>query len=154
MGKRRRKEAELRQIALEIEQHLTAIRQQIRRPVEAEFAKGGLTGPQRGVMQALFESDGLSLKELTARVGLAHSTVSGIVDRLEKRGLVARQPNLDDRRHTRIVVSSVVREFMEKKYPVLAARPLFDVLRKADTSERNVIIKGITTLRRLLHKQA
>lgn len=151
--KRKGKEAELRQLALELEQHLTAIRQEIRRPVEAEFAKGGLTGPQRSVMQALFESDGRSLKELTAQVGLVHSTVSGIVDRLEKRGLVERKPNLYDRRHTRIIVSGVVREFMEKRYPVIAAHPLFDVLRSAEATERNAIVTGVRTLRRLLDKQ-
>lgn len=148
--KRKMKETELRQLAFEIEQHLTAIRQEIRRPVEAEFAKGGLTGPQRAVMQALIHSDGLSLKDVTTRVGLAHSTVSGIVDRLEKRGLLERQPNLKDRRHTRIVVSSIVREFMEKRYPVLAAHPLFDVLRLANSSERKAIVTGILTLRKLL----
>jgi len=146
-------EKELRQLALELEQHLTAIRQQIRRPVEAEFAKGGLTGPQRSVMEALFKSDGRSLKELTAQVGLAHSTVSGIVDRLEKRGLIERKPNLNDRRHTRIIVSGRVREFMEKRYPVIAAHPLFDVLRAAEATERNAIVTGIKTLRRLLDKQ-
>lgn len=151
--KNQTKATELRQLALEIEQHLTAIRQEIRRPVEAEFAKGGLTGPQRTVMQAVVQSDGLSLKELTTRVGLAHSTVSGIVDRLEKRGLLKRQPNLNDRRHTRIVVSSVVREFMEKRYPVLAAHPLFDVLGRANPAERDAIVRGILTLRKLLDKQ-
>src|SRR5215831_18013029 len=90
-ARRKSEVTELRQLALELEQHLTAIRQQIRRPVEAEFARGGLTGPQRSVMEALFKSDGRSLKELTAQVGLAHSTVSGIVDRLEKRGLIERR---------------------------------------------------------------
>ena len=151
--KRKRQEAELRQLALELEQHLTAIRQEIRRPVEAEFAKGGLTGPQRSVMQALVQSGGGSLKELTARVGLAHSTVSGIVDRLEKRGLVERQPDLNDRRHTRIIVSGEVREFMEKRYPVIAAHPLFDVLRLAEATERKTIVTGIRTLRKFLDKQ-
>ena len=156
MAKKERKkgeETELRQLALELEQHLTAIRQEIRRPVEAEFAKGGLTGPQRSVMEALFKSDGRSLKELTAQVGLAHSTVSGIVDRLEKRGLIERKPNLNDRRHTRIIVSEEVREFMEKRYPVIAAHPLYDVLRAADATERDAIVTGIRTLRRLLDKQ-
>src|SRR5215469_14276686 len=150
---RKGEEAELRQLALELEQHLTEIRQEIRRPVEAEFAKGGLTGPQRSVMQALVMSDGRSLKELTAQVGLAHSTISGIVDRLEKRGLVERKPNLNDRRHTRIIVSGVVREFMEKRYPVIAAHPLYDVLHAADGVERNAIVTGIRILRRLLDKQ-
>ena len=151
--RRKGEDTELRQLALELEQHLTAIRQQIRRPVEAEFAKGGLTGPQRSVMQALFKSDGRSLKELTAQVGLAHSTVSGIVDRLEKRGLIERKPNLNDRRHTRIIVSGEVREFMEKRYPVIAAHPLFDVLRAAEATERKTIVTGIKTLRRLLDNQ-
>ena len=151
--KTKSEERELRQLALEIEQHLTAIRQEVRRPVEAEFAKGGLTGPQRSVMQALVQSDGLSLKELTMRVGLAHSTVSGIVDRLETRGLLKRHPNLKDRRHTRIVASSIVREFMEKRYPILAAHPLFDVLRLANSAERHAIAIGILTLRKLLDKQ-
>jgi len=151
--RRKGEDTELRQLALELEQHLTAIRQQIRRPVEAEFAKGGLTGPQRSVMQALFKSDGRSLKELTAQVGLAHSTVSGIVDRLEKRGLIERKPNLNDRRHTRIIVSGEVRDFMEKRYPLIAAYPLFDVLRAAAATERNAIVTGIKTLRRLLDKQ-
>ena len=150
--KTKNQEAELRQLALELEQHLTAIRQQIRRPVEAEFAKGGLTGPQRSVMQVLVQSGGGSLKELTARIGLAHSTVSGIVDRLEKRGLVERQPNLNDRRHTRIVLSREVREFMEKRYPVIAAHPLFTVLRLADATKRKTIVTGIRTLRTLLDK--
>ena len=150
--KSKTQEVELRQLAQEIEQHLTAIRQEIRRPVEAEFAKGGLTGPQRSVMQALVKADGQSLRELTKQVGLAHSTVSGIVDRLEKRGLVKRQPNPNDRRHTRIIVSQVVREFLEKKYPIIASNPLFDLLRRAEASERNAVVTGIRVLRRLLKR--
>ena len=147
------REAALRQLALEIEQHLTAIRQEMRRPVEAEFAKGELTGPQRSIMQALVRSGGGSLKELAKQVGLAHSTTSGIVDRLQKRGLVERQPDLDDRRHTRITASNQVTEFLEKKYPVLASDPIFDVLRKARMAERNTIVTGIRALKRLLDEQ-
>lgn len=151
--KTKNQQSELRQLALELEQHLTAIRQQIRRPVEAEFAKGGLTGPQRSVMQVLVHSSGRSLKELTLQVGLAHSTVSGIVDRLQKRGLVERHANFNDRRYTKIVPSAIVREFMENRYPVLAAHPLFDVLRTAAAAERHAIVTGIRTLRALLDKQ-
>jgi DNA-binding MarR family transcriptional regulator len=75
------------------------------------------------------------------------------VDRLEKRGLIERKPNLNDRRHTRIIVSGEVRDFMEKRYPLIAAHPLFDVLRAAAATERNAIVTGIKTLRRLLDKQ-
>jgi DNA-binding MarR family transcriptional regulator len=146
-------EAKLRELAQELEQHLTAIRQEIRRPVEAEFAKGNLTGPQRSVMQAVVHSGGRSLKELSAQVGLAHSTVSGIVDRLEKRGMLKRHANPTDRRHTRIVASAEVREFMEKKYPVLAASPLLTLLRRATPGERDQVVRGVRALRQLLGEE-
>jgi hypothetical protein len=45
-------------------------------------------------------------------VGLAHSTVSGIVDRLEKRGLAQRRPNPADGRASMIVVTKMVRDYM------------------------------------------
>ena len=64
-----------------------------------------LTLPQRNVMQVLVQSDGLSLKELSKQVGLAHATVSGIVDRLEKRGLVERRQDASDGRFTKIMIS-------------------------------------------------
>src|SRR5271170_7062862 len=95
----------LLKLAQEIDQHLNAIRQRLREPLETTYASGGLTGPQRIVMHALVTSDGLSLKQLATRVGLAHSTVSGIVDRLESRGFAIRRQDETDRRATVIVPS-------------------------------------------------
>src|SRR5271170_4540899 len=93
----------LLKLVQEIDQHLNSIRQRLRGPLETTFATGGLTGPQRIVMHALVTADGLSLKQLAARVGLAHSTVSGIVDRLESRGFAIRRQDETDRRATVIV---------------------------------------------------
>ena len=143
------REVQLRQLAKEVERDLAFIRQELRRPVNEEFAKGGLTGPQRNVMHALFHSDGQSLKQLTAQVGLAHSTVSGIVDRLEERGLVERRTDPADRRHTRIAVSQVVCDFMQRKYPTIAADPLLKAFRRATAEQRESIVSGIRTLRLL-----
>src|ERR1700719_4877595 len=94
-------------MAEEIDLHLRAIRQVLRRPVEAEFARGCLTGPQRSVMHVVVQSDGVSLKDLSKQVGLAHSTVSGIIDRLEKQGLVERKTDTCDGRISRIAASKV-----------------------------------------------
>ena len=49
-------------------------------------------------MHVLVHSEGISLRALSKELGLAHSTVSGIVDRLEKRGMVVRQTDEADRR--------------------------------------------------------
>jgi len=137
-------------MAAEIEAHLSAVRQVLRQPVEAEFARGNLTAPQRSVMQALFHTDGLSLKDLSRRVGLAHSTVSGIVDRLEKRGLAERRPDPSDGRASVIVVSQAVRAYMRDAFPALVLNPVIAALRSAKPAQRAVILEGLRTLRRVL----
>src|SRR5438270_63266 len=79
---------EVHELAQQTERQLNTIQRSMRQRLQAEFARGSLTGPQRLVMSALVRTQGLSLKELSHRVSLAHSTVSGIVDRLAKRGFI------------------------------------------------------------------
>src|SRR5579872_4091151 len=82
---------DLERMAEEIDRDLRAIRQILRRPVEAEIARGGLTGPQQSAMSVLVKSQGLSLKALSKELGLAHSTFWGMVDGLVKQGLGERK---------------------------------------------------------------
>ena len=147
-----KKEETLRALAQDLEARLHGIRRRMRRRLETEYARGEVTGPQRLVMQALVGSDGMSLKELSAKIGLAHSTVSGIVDRLEKRGFVNRQVLESDHRVTQITVSKVVREFHDKQAPDLTLHPLLNALRRASKAERIVVRKGIETLQRLMEE--
>jgi len=145
---------DLRALAEPLQAQLNAIRRRLRRPLETEFAGGGLTGPQQLVMSALVQTDvGLSLKQLSAKVSLAHSTVSGIVDRLEKKGMVERCPHASDRRVTRIIASKEVREFMKTQVPELTLSPLLEALRLASPHERRAIGKGINVLARLIEPQ-
>lgn len=154
------REHDLTALAQEIDRELRAIRAQLRRPLEAQIARGKLTGPQQSVMQALVgsdglslkESDGLSLKELTVRLGLAHSTVSGIVDRLQERGLVERRVNEADKRVTRIWVTNKVRNFILKRMPELTLHPLVEAMGRANSAQRRAIVEGLKTLRNVLAK--
>jgi len=142
----------LHKLAREVDQHLSIIRQRLREPLETEFARGGLTGPQRMVMQVLVQSDGLSLKELSARVSLAHSTVSGIVDRLQARGMVVRRRDDADGRATIIAPSSEVRDFLTNRMPELAISPLTEALRGASSSEQATVLRGLRKLRALIEQ--
>ena len=143
-------EGDLAQSAQEVEEHLSAVRKLLRKPVEAEFARGNLTGPQRSVMQVLYRAQGCSLKDLSRAVGLAHSTVSGIVDRLAERGLVERQTDPGDRRATIIRVSPTVTEYMQNTYPSLAIHPLKQALDRATPEDRDTILRGLRLLRRAM----
>lgn len=146
--------AKLTGMAREIEGHLAAVRQILRQPVEAEFARGNLTAPQRSVMRALVQADGLSLKELSRRVGLAHSTVSGIVDRLQQRGLVARRRDASDGRATTIAVSRGVRDYLRDRLPGITLNPVVAALGRARPAERAAILEGLRTLRRVVEPRS
>jgi MarR family transcriptional regulator, organic hydroperoxide resistance regulator len=142
--------ANVNEVAQTIERSLRDIRAIMRRPLEAEFSRGQLTGPQHSVMQAVFQSDGISLKELCSRVGLAHSTVSGIVDRLQARGMLERKAGDDDRRLTIIGVTPAVRDFLANQAPRLAVLPLANALSRATSAEQVLILRGLKALQRIL----
>jgi len=143
-------EKDIAELAREVESRLRLIQRAMRSPLKAEIARGNLTAPQMAIMGILVRSDGLSLKELSKRAALAHSTVSGIVDRLEKREMVAREPDPADARFSRIVVTEPVRAFVHNKLPELAVQPLMEALRRATPAQRAKIAEGLRTLEELL----
>lgn len=57
-----------------------------------------LTPPQFQILRLLWEQDSQPFKDLAASLGCTRPTMTGIVDTLEKNGMVTRQPNPDDRR--------------------------------------------------------
>jgi DNA-binding MarR family transcriptional regulator len=133
-----------------MELDLSGIRRALRRPLESEIAKGGLTVPQTAVMRVVVSRHGLSLKDLSREVSLAHSTVSGIVDRLERRGMIERRADAEDGRTSRIYPTAVVAEFVRKRIPRLSRGPLETALQRATMTERASIGKALRRLRELL----
>jgi DNA-binding MarR family transcriptional regulator len=144
--------AELRELAQQTERQLNIIQRSMRQRLHAEFARGNLTAPQRLVMSVLVRTQGLSLKQLSEAVSLAHSTVSGIVDRLEEKGLIERQTHATDRRITLLVASPPVRKFLDTRMPELALHPLLEALGHASATERKAITQGLNTLAQLLSR--
>jgi MarR family transcriptional regulator, lower aerobic nicotinate degradation pathway regulator len=57
-----------------------------------------VTPVQYAALQSIFESPGLDQRTLAARIRFDTSTIGGVIDRLEKRGLVARSDSPHDRR--------------------------------------------------------
>ena len=60
--------------------------------------KVGLTAPQLLVLQSIENLGAVSISKLSTEVSLSQATVTTIIDRLEKRGLVARHRSNLDRR--------------------------------------------------------
>ncbi len=145
-------ETENEELMREAEEVMSAVRVLYRllcRSFDPEIARSGLTMPQILAMEELTREDGLSLKELSARMSLSHSTVSGIVDRLERRELVGRRPDERDRRYSRIFLSGRVKEYVREMVPSRTLGPILKALEAASAEERAQALAGIRTLRRL-----
>ena len=69
------------------------------RRITKELARrADLTGPQLTVVKILEQIGDLSLSELSERIRAQNSTVTGIIDRMEREGLVTRERSKEDRR--------------------------------------------------------
>ncbi len=143
-------DTELLQEAEEVAADVRVLRRLLRRSFEPDITRSGLTAPQIDALEELTKEDGLSLKELSGRMELSHSTVSGIVDRLERKGFVGRTPDPKDRRYSRIFLSGEVREYVREEVPFRRLDPIFKALTLANAEERSQILRGVRTLRRLL----
>jgi DNA-binding MarR family transcriptional regulator len=83
------------------------------RRFSTKLALHNVTPPQWGVLVALWEQDGLSLSELAQRSHFDGPTMTGIVDRLEKAGLVERRRDTTDRRVISVYLTAEGRRLQE-----------------------------------------
>ena len=69
------------------------------RRITKEMARrADLTGPQLSVVKLLEQIGDMSLSELSDKIRAQNSTVTGIIDRMEREGLVTRERSKEDRR--------------------------------------------------------
>ncbi len=149
-------QAEVIRDAETVDRQLRLIQRAIRRAFAADERRAGLTGPQTQAMTALAQAlragqDGLTIRELGERLGLAQSTVSSLVMRLEQKKFVVRQVAPADRRCTRVVLVEGVKSYLDQD-PRLGR--LAEVLQEASEEERRAVLDGLGTLLRLLEGPA
>jgi DNA-binding MarR family transcriptional regulator len=85
------------------------------RRITKELARrADLTGPQLTVVKLLETIGDLSLSELSERIRAQNSTVTGIIDRMEREGLVTRERSREDRRVVYIKLTAKGRELAQE----------------------------------------
>ena len=90
--------------------------------VEAHFAAIGLTVSQFGVLEALYHLGPLFQKELASKILKSTGNITMVVDNLEKRGLVERVRDEEDRRHTSVRITADGRRLIRSFFPGHAGR--------------------------------
>jgi DNA-binding MarR family transcriptional regulator len=82
----------------EVFELLDQVARRLREVQRLTVSQVNLTPPQFQTLRLLWERDRQPFKDLATSLGCTRPTMTGIVDTLEKNGLVTRQPNPNDRR--------------------------------------------------------
>ena len=115
------------------------------------FEDSELTMPQTMVINTLFEEGEMKITDLSSKISLSNSTISGIIDRLERQQLVVRTRNEEDRRTVYVKVTPKFEE-IHKGFQEKIEKRFNDLLREGTPEEINKIIEGLNTLQRLLNQ--
>ncbi|MCM0084175.1 MarR family transcriptional regulator [Geomonas sp. Red32] len=87
-----------------------------------EFQDYALTPPQYILIALLWKADNISQAELAKRSRIDRSTLGGIVERMERIGLVEREPSAEDPRANRVRLSEKGRALFEEELSQAAYR--------------------------------
>jgi DNA-binding MarR family transcriptional regulator len=80
------------------------------RALRDRIAPLGVVPGQFPQLLALYEQDGLTQRELCEQVRVEQPTMANTLQRMERDGLVTREPDPDDRRQARVLLTARARE--------------------------------------------
>lgn len=128
----------LRQIARELDMYSKYLQERF-----------SVTVPQIITLREIYEHGPISFSELTEIVSLNNSTITGIVDRLERHELVQRTRTARDRRRIDLVITPQGVEFLKRTPPPIQEN-LIHGLQKMSEEDLNRILWSIDTIVELL----
>ena len=114
--------------------------------------KFGITGPQLWALKTLSTEGSLSVGDLSKKMYLHPSTVTGVVDRLEKKGYVVRDRGQKDRRVVKVQLTLKGRRLV-KKAPNPIQGKMVHGLRKLEGKELNSIYDSFQKLVEIMEVQ-
>ena len=118
---------------------------------KAEHATG-LTGPQLWAIKTIAQEAPIMVSEIARRMYLHPATVVGILDRLEKQGLVVRIRSTVDRRVVKVELTGQGRALV-KKSPEVAQGLLVAGLEKLTSKKLINIAQGLDQMAAILGAQ-
>ncbi len=105
----------------------------------------GITGPQLWVLKTICENGSLSLGELSKRMYLNPSTITGVVDRLEKKRYALRNRSEKDRRVVKVQLTPKGNRLAKRAPKPIQGKMIYG-LRKLKENELFLIYKSAEKL--------
>jgi DNA-binding MarR family transcriptional regulator len=110
----------------------------------------GLTSPQLAMLREIQAGKNVSTGTLATALHLSQPTVTGILTRLEQRGLITRVRSEDDRRNVLATVTEQGRE-LAAKAPQLLRESFCQELVKLPVAEQQQILATLQTVAEMMH---
>lgn len=117
--------------------------------IQKNFREMNLTGPQGMVVGILFKAGSLKIGEIASQMELSMSTVSGIVDRLERSEIITRTKSEEDGRVILVTLTDAFRQKSAVKFKRIEEH-WSEKLNQASEEEFDAIITGLDILEKLL----
>ncbi len=138
--------------AVKVVQLMKKVMGSIKHRMGNHFKEMNLTGPQGMLMGTLVHHGEMKVSELSEKLDLSNSTVSGMIDRLENQGLIERTRSKEDRR---VVYVKVTDEFKKcsKEHFEQVNRLIEQMMSKATPEELDIILEGMNTLEKVVNRQ-
>ena len=105
----------------------------------------GLTGPQLVILNYISSKTEISVGDVATNVSLSQGTVTGIIERMEKRGLVVRQRNNHDKRRVMVSITEPGKQLLATAPPVMQESFLKE-FHKIESWEQTMILSSLQRL--------
>jgi DNA-binding MarR family transcriptional regulator len=114
--------------------------------------KFGITGPELWVLKSISTNGSISPGHLSKKMYLHPSTITGVVDRLEKKGYVLRDRGQEDRRVVKVHLTPNGKKLVRKAPNPIQGKMIFG-LRKLKREELNSIYDAVKKLGEIVEAQ-
>lgn len=112
----------------------------------------GMSAPQGMVIGLLSKNKKMKITELSSKLCLSNSTVSGIIDRLEAQKMVIRERSTEDKRVVYVSISENFQD-MHKVFHKQMEKNVEKIISQGSPEELRKIYEGLDTLKKLLSVQ-
>jgi len=110
------------------------------RSLQHQLDPYGLTPPHWLVLNCLWKEDGLPINQLIEKLLQVGGTMTGVIDRMEERGLATRKRDEVDRRMWRIYLTDKGRQ-LQSEIPPLIARMRQKTIKGIDTDDMQIFMR-------------
>jgi DNA-binding MarR family transcriptional regulator len=105
----------------------------------------GLTGPQLVILHYIASAEEISVGDVAKNVSLSQGTVTGISERMEKRKLVARQKNSQDKRRVMVRITESGKQLLATAPPVMQ-ESFLKKFNKTEIWEQTMLLSALQRL--------